>query len=132
MIELFAGVGRLKSVDALLAGLVDYAGLFPPAGEDMRPALESYESYLESPDKSALGRFIVPLRRLKELERAGADLFPRKRHSEPWRLSVLVADDVHTAGEEMLKFNRLHSSGSRAGHVVIDVAELKASTTAEI
>jgi hypothetical protein len=122
----------LKAIAALLDELVDYAGLFPPASEDMRHALESYGSYLESPDKSALGRFIVPLRRLKELEGAGTDLFPRKQHSEPWRLSVLVADDVHTAGEEMLKFNRHHSSGSRAGHVVIDVAELKASTTAEI
>ena len=122
----------MRAIEALLQDLVDYAGLFPPASEDMRPALERYGSYLESPDKSALGRFIVPLRRLKELEGAGADLFPRKPHSEPWKLSVLVADDVHTAGEEMLKFNRHHSAGSRAGHVVIDVVELKASTTAEI
>ena len=45
---------------------------------------------------------------------------------------MLVADDVHAAGEEMLKFNRHHSSQSRAGHVSIDVAELKASTPAEI
>jgi hypothetical protein len=113
-------------------GLVDYAGLFPPASEDMRPALESYASYLESSDRRALGRFIVPLRRLKELEDAGTDLFPRGRDSEPWRLSILVADDVHTAVEEMLKFNHHHSPGSRAGHVTIDVAELKASTQAEI
>jgi hypothetical protein len=123
---------QLKAIAALLDGLVDYAGLFPPASEDMRPALESYGSYLASQDKSALGRFIVPLRRLKELENAGADLFPRRRDSKPWRLSVLVADDVHSAGEEMLRFNRHHSPGSAAGHVVIDVAELKASTTAEI
>jgi hypothetical protein len=122
----------LKAIAALLDGLVDYAGLFPPASEDMRPALESYASYLESPDRSALGRFIVPLRRLKELEDAGTDLFPRDRNSEPWRLSVLVADDVHSAGEEMLEFNRHHSSGSRAGHVAIEVAELKATTTLEI
>jgi hypothetical protein len=123
---------QLKAIAALLDGLVDYAGLFPPASENMRPALESYGSYLESPDKGALGRFVVPLRRLKELEDAGADLFPRDRDYEPWRLSVLVADDVHTAGVEMLKFNRLHSSGSPAGHVVIEVAELKASTIAEM
>ena len=122
----------MKAVDALLDGLVDYAGLFPPASEDMRPALESYASYLDSPDRKALGRFIVPLPRLKELEDAGDGLFPRGRNSEPWRLSVLVADDVHAAGEEMLKFNRHHSSQSRAGHVSIDVAELKASTPAEI
>lgn len=122
----------MKAVDALLDGLVDYAGLFPPASEDMRPALESYASYFDSSDRKALGRFIVPLPRLKELEDAGDGLFPRGRNSEPWRLSVLVADDVHAAGEEMLKFNRHHSSQSRPGHVAIDVAELKASTSAEI
>ena len=122
----------MKAITALLDGLVDYAGLFPPASEDMRPALESYASYLESSDRKALGRFIVPLRRLKELEDAGQSLFPREADSDPWRLSVLVADDVHAAGEEMLEFNCHHSSGSPAGHVVIEVAELKASTVAEI
>jgi hypothetical protein len=122
----------LRSVDALLAGLVDYAGLFPPAGEDMRPALESYASYLESEARTALGRFIVPISRLKELEEAGSDLMPRGPRSEPWRLSVLIAEGVRAASEEILKFNRRHSSDSKDGHAVIDVAELKASTVAEI
>jgi hypothetical protein len=98
----------------------------------MRPALESYASYLDSPDRRALGKFIVPLLRLKELEYAGDGLFPRDSKAEPWGLSVLVADDVHNAGEEMLKFNRRHSSGPRAGRVAIEVVELKASTVAEI
>lgn len=122
----------MKSVDALLAGLVDYAGLFPPASEDMRPALESYASYLQSADRAALGRFIVPISRLKELEEAGSDLMPRGSRSDPWRLSVLVAEDVRAAAEEMLKFNCRHSSESKAGHAAIDVAELKASTADEI
>ena len=122
----------LKAVDAFLDGLVDYAGLFPPASEDMRPALESYASHLESSDRKALGRFIVPLRRLKEFEDAGEGILPLGSDSEPWRLGVLVADDVHAAGEEMLKFNCHHWSGSLGGHAVIDVAELKASTVAEI
>jgi hypothetical protein len=122
----------LKSVDALLAELVDYAGLFPPASEDMRPALESYASYLQGADRAALGRFIVPISRLLELENAGTDLMPRGRRSEPWRLSVLVAEDVRAGSEEMQKFNRRHSSESGAGHAVIDVAELKASTVGEI
>ena len=118
----------MKSVDALLAGLVDYAGLFPPASEDMRPALESYASYAEGEDREALGRFIVPISRLRELEDVGRELMPRARGSQPWRLSVLVAEDVRAAAEEMLKFNRRHSSGSKNGHAVIDMAELKAST----
>lgn len=122
----------MKSVDALLAGLVDYAGLFPPASEDMRPALESYASYFQGADRKALGRFIVPISRVKELEEAGRNLMPHGSGSDRWRLSVLVAEDVRAAGEEMLKFNCRHSSDSKDGHAVIDVAELRASTVDEI
>ena len=122
----------MKSVDALLAGLVDYAGLFPPASEDMRPAVESYASYFQGAYRKALGRFMVPISRVKELEEAGRDLMPRGSGSDQWRLSVLVAEDVRAAGEEVLKFNWRHSSDSKDGHAVIDVAELRASTVDEI
>ena len=122
----------MKAVDALLSGLVDYAGLFPPASEGMREALENYASYRGGEDRSALGRFIVPVSRLKELEVAGRDLLERGAWSEPWRLSVLVAGDVRVAAEEMLRFNSRHGSGSNEGHAVIDVAELKAATTDDV
>ena len=122
----------MKAVDALLAGLVDYAGLFPPAGEGMRDALENYASYLASDDRSALGRFIVPVSRLKELEDSGRDLMPRDPGEEPWRLSVLVAGDISSPAEEMLGFNRRHQPGSHDGQAMIDVVELKAATTDDI
>ena len=121
-----------KAADALLEGLIDYAGLFPPAGEDMRSALENFASYALGPDRRALGRFIVPIARLAELEKEASDLMPRGRKSTPWRLSVLVAEDLSGAVEEMSRFNRDHASGSRSGAALIDVVELKASTPEEI
>jgi len=123
---------RVKAVDALLAGLVDYAGLFPPASEGMREALENYAAYRKSGDHLALGRFIVPVSRLNELEDAGRDLLPRGAASEPWRISVLIAENVRAAGEQMLNFNRHHSLGSTDGYAVIDVAELKAANVGDI
>lgn len=122
----------MRAVDALLAGLVDYAGLFPPSSADMRAALENYASYRASDDRWALGRFIVPVSRLKELEDAGRDLMARDAREEPWRLSVLVAGDVGTASEEMLRFNRRHQYGSNDGYAVIDVAELKAGSPDDV
>ena len=109
-------------MDALLADLVDFAGLFPPAAEDMRPALENYATYVESPDRAALGRFIVPILRLTELEEAGTDLMPRTavRAVAPQRL---VAEDVRSAIEEMqVQQPPFFTSG--AGRAVIDVAEM--------
>ena len=123
---------RVKAVDALLSGLVDYAGLFPPASQGMREALENYASYHDGEDRSALGRFIVPVSRLKELETVGRDLLPRGPGSEPWHLSVLVSGDVRAAGDEMRDFNSRHSTGSPDGHAIVDVIELKAGTVDEI
>ena len=48
----------------LLAGVVDYAGLFPPAGLDMADAVANYARYRTCPDRWALGRFVVNASRL--------------------------------------------------------------------
>ena len=55
---------------ALLRGLVDYAGLFPPAALDMSSAVRNYANYLHGPYAWVLGRLIVPASRLGEFESA--------------------------------------------------------------
>ena len=122
----------MNAIDALLNGLVDYAGLFPPAGEDMATAVGNYADYSRGPDRAALGRFIVPLARLSEFEATATPLFPSGPKAKPWKVSVLVADDVRSAVDEMSKFNERHAGGSRKGAAIIDVAELKATTIEEI
>ena len=62
------------SLRALLDGLIDYAGLFPPAALDMKTAVSNYAHYLASEHRWALGRFIVPVARLGEFARAQRDL----------------------------------------------------------
>ena len=113
-------------------GLVDYAGLFPPASQDMRSAVASYASYRDGADRRALGRFIVPVDRLEEFEEAARQVLPRGQGSDPWRLSVLVSGSVRAAADGMLNFNHHHWSGSQDGHAVIDAAELKAANADEI
>lgn len=119
-------------MDELLEGLVDYAGLFPPAGETMRQALEGYASYLSGPDRNALGRLIIPFSRLKEFESAASEFLPRETGLEPWKLSVIGTGDISAAALEMASFNRRHSGSATAGLAVIDVVELKAASPAEI
>jgi hypothetical protein len=122
----------VTAADALMDGLVDYAGLFPPASQDMRSAVESYASYRAGPDRRALGRFIVPVNRLAEFEDAARALLSRGDGADPWHLSVLVTGDVRAAADRMLKFNCHHWSGSEAGHALIDAVELKAATPDQI
>lgn len=58
----------VASARALLAGAIDYAGLFPPAGLGMAVAAANYRRYRASADAWALGRFVCPAARLAELE----------------------------------------------------------------
>jgi hypothetical protein len=57
-----------ESLRALLTGVIDYAGLFPPAQLPLDQALRNYTAYRESPDAWMLARFVCPAARLKELD----------------------------------------------------------------
>lgn len=105
------------SLDALLAGLVDYAGLFPPTALTMSDAVRAYGMYRSGPRASMLGRFVVPAQRLTEFAEAAAPLLVS---GDPWRLSVLAepADAVR-----LRAFDAEH-----AGRAVIETIETKATT----
>lgn len=91
---------------ALVAGLVDYAGLFPPAALDMAAATTAYAGYLASEDAWMLGRFVVPAARLDELAAAAGGVAGGP--AAPWRLSALVGDDVDGDAERIRAFNARH------------------------
>src|SRR3974390_3223737 len=57
----------LASARAFLEGIIDYAGLFPPADLPLDQALANYLRYRREPESWMLGRFICPAGRLKEL-----------------------------------------------------------------
>ena len=57
----------MTALEVLLTGLIDYAGLYPPAGLDMRTAVRNYLSYCHGKHATALGRFLVDIHRLAEL-----------------------------------------------------------------
>src|SRR5262249_27634531 len=66
-IALYIQVMR-EPLRALLENLIDYAGLFPPAALPMKAAVENYQRYRESAEAWMLGKFVVPVARLDELE----------------------------------------------------------------
>lgn len=73
---------------ALFEGLVDYAGLFPPAALDLPTALRSYDAHVRSKEARLLGRFVLPAARLLELEPWLQGPWLPER---PLRLSLLAA-----------------------------------------
>jgi hypothetical protein len=121
-----------QALEILLAGVVDYAGLFPPAALDMTAAVQSYARYLDDPDRRLLGRFVVPVVRLREFDEAARELLPRGETAAPWRLSALPGPDVTADIDLALKFNDRHGSDSGLGRAVIDAFEIKASVPDQI
>jgi hypothetical protein len=110
----------------LLAGLVDYAGLFPPTALSMDDAVAEYARWRRSEEAWMLGRFILPASRLGELKRAANAHLPEPGAGEPWRLSALLGSDVHGDSSLATSFSRSH-----AGRAVVDAVELKAASPEE-
>jgi hypothetical protein len=110
-----------RTLRVLLEGLVDYAGLFPPAALSMSDAVANYAAYLDSADAWALGRFVVTAERLDELASeaaryAGADV-------APWRVSALIGERPADDAERIRAYNAVH-----VGALVVDTVEVRVST----
>ena len=115
----------MPALRTLLDSLIDYAGLFPPAGLDLPTASANYAAYRAGDEAWALGRFVVPAARLRELETsADAQL---QAGGEPWRITALAGPDLGRDLAAIAGFNE-----RQRGHAVADTIELKSATTAAI
>lgn len=107
---------------ALLAGVVDYAGLFPPAALDVPEAASRYAAYRDGQERWMLGRFVVPAARLEDLLRArtrheGADCWPVSVIAGPSLVDDIAAIERHDRGRPLL---------------LVDSIEARIATTADI
>ena len=115
----------MSALRALLGGIVDYAGLFPPAALDMSTAVRNFAAYRHDPDAWMLGRFVVPIVRLDEFATARAALTGER---DRWQLTALFGADPERDIEQARAFNRVHGARWRS----IDSLEGKLSTPSDI
>jgi hypothetical protein len=122
------------SSQTLLTGLIDYAGLFPPAKLDMQAAVEHYARARMSGDAWILGRFICPVSRLEEFSKHASVLLPGTNATSgyreydddsPWLMSVLIDQDLADGIAQIDSFNEHHARKDN-GLARIDAIELKA------
>jgi hypothetical protein len=76
------GPSKPAALRALLSNLIDYAGLYPPAGLPLEIVAERYRCFLASPDGWILNRLVLPHAKLAEAPLA-----------ENWRIALLVDDE---------------------------------------
>lgn len=150
----------LDSARTLLSGLIDYAGLFPPAMLPMRESSANFAAILAGSHSWMLGRLIIPASRLDEFEKESSALWRTPGDTgapdapETWRISAVLGDDPDRDIDRIFAFNQAHAPdepgddsdvasaadadgraapGVRAlGGAVIDTVELKVSAARDI
>ena len=117
-----------ESLRTFMNGLVDYAGLFPPADLPLDKAINEYFEQLKSDNSAMLSRFIIPISKLNDLD----DFIPLFSDIGSLRLSVLggggKTDDEYLS---KIKQNITNINEYRRKHsdkILIDVIECKMAT----
>jgi len=88
------------SLRALLANLIDYAGLYPPAGLPLAETAANYERYRISADAWILNRLVLPAAKLGEIQLR-----------DGWRVTLLVDQEP---GPLPVQVETLETKGERA------------------
>ena len=117
-----------ESLRTFMNGLIDYAGLFPPADLPLNEAINEYFEQLKSEHSAMLNRFIIPISKLNDLD----DFIPLFNSIGPLRLSVLGGGGK-TDDEYLTKINQniANINEYRKKHsdkIQIDVIECKMAT----
>jgi len=108
----------VHSLRILLADLIDYAGLFPPAALDLAATLQAYAAAYCSQDSWRLGRYVLPAPRLEEFEAALAGLERCSEDDAPWRVTVIAGPEPEADLLRIAHFNQRHRD-----RIVIDAYE---------
>lgn len=117
----------MSSLQTLLTEILDYAGLYPPAGLPLPEVVSNYAGYLQHPVSWMLARLIIPVQKLSEFaETARTSWTLSEACRLPWRVSCLVPGPegdlvaFSQAWQSIAAFNAEH-----AGRAIIDAVETK-------
>ena len=128
----------MHSIQTLMDGLINYAGLFPPADLEMKPTVANYGEYRSGANDWMLSRLIVPVGRLEEFERHADGRLPISRDpasDDCWVISALTVpvdhDDFEADLERIDAFNERHLPNG-SGAVVVDTIECRAADAAGV
>lgn len=109
-----------------MKGIIDYAGLFPPADLSLDTSIRKFAGYRQGTDSEMLSRFIIPVALLDELSPYKEELFDE---NPPFDFSVLgkgtdiVSDfekQITNIVEACRAFHQFHGSS-----VTTDILEIK-------
>lgn len=116
----------MSAIKSLVSGVVDYAGLFPPAKLPLDEVINNYEQYLNGDFAWMLSRLVLPIAKTADLE-ANAT-FAASKHQ--WKISALIppvseTESFDAAIRTIIEFNQRHADSEKAK---IDNVEIRTPT----
>jgi hypothetical protein len=116
----------------LLEGIVDYAGLFPPAALAMPGAVRDFAHYRAGGTGWMLGRFVCPANALPLFSQQADPLLPRDAGAIPWRLAVTSSGDIAADLTGIAAFNERHRVCFEECGALVDAYEVRVNNAAEL
>ena len=109
-----------SALGELISGLIDYAGMFPPAQLSLEDAANNFVGYARGPHAWMLGKFVAPADRVEELR----SLLARNAEAQDLAISLSVLLGPEPFGDA--GFIRGEKAGaSRVSQVSIDAVEFR-------
>ncbi len=131
----------IGTVQTLMTGLIDYAGLFPPAKLGMNDAVTNFARDLGGTDAFALSKFICLASRLEELSEQGRVLMPgtyatsgyreMALQTDPWSISVVGDLPLEETLDAIDAFNARHETEEQ-GLAKVRALEIRGTDSQQI
>lgn len=116
----------------LLDGIVDYAGLFPPAALPITEAVRNYARHRGCEGGWMLGRFVLPIAQFDAFNDVADPLLPRDEGALPWRLAAVGTGDHAADAAAIARLNEQHRWSWDECSAIVDVIETRAPSVDEI
>ncbi len=116
----------------LLDGLIDFAGLFPPASLAVADAVRAYAKFRGGEAGWMLGRFVCPVSQFDAFAAVAEPLLPRDAGAIPWRLAAIGTGDHAEDAAAIVRINDCHRWSWDECSAVVDTIETRASSPDEI
>jgi hypothetical protein len=120
------------AVRVLLDGIVDYAGLFPPAALGMPEAVRNYAKYRGGEAGWMLGRFICAVSHFPAFQTAADPLLPRDVGALPWRIAAVGSGDHAADAAAIAGMNDCHRWSLDECSAVVDTVETRVASLDDI
>lgn len=116
----------------VLEGLIDYAGLFPPAALNMPAVVRHFAHYRASGAGWMLGRLVCAAPALTLLSEHADPLLPRDAGAIPWRIAATGSGAIDDDLRAIVAFNERHRVCFDESGAICDTYEVKATTVHDI